>query len=148
MKHLIPAPRQQKGSMVIEALLAILLFSLGVIAMMGLQAASVTMATDARYRSDANLLANNLMAQMWASHVSTTLQADFQNGGAVYNAWLADVNAALPGSAANPPAVTIVPVTTTIGGQTITKYPVTVQIYWQSAGETTRHTYVAVANIY
>ena len=147
MNSRIPAARQQKGSMVIEALLAILLFSLGVIAMMGLQAASVTMATDAKYRSDANLLANNLMAQMWSSHESTTLVTDFQTGGAVYNAWLTDVNAALPGAAAQPPAVTVAAVTSTVGSQTITTYPVTIQISWKGPDEATFHTYTALAQI-
>jgi type IV pilus assembly protein PilV len=139
---------QQKGSMIIEALLAILLFSLGVIAMMGLQAASVTMASDAKYRSDANMLANNLMAQMWSNHESPTLTANFQTGGAVYNAWLSDVEAALPGVAAKPPTVTFSSPPAGESGNAVE-----IVIYWKGPDEKTLltpsgyHTYTAIAQI-
>jgi type IV pilus assembly protein PilV len=141
MKHLMSTPTKQAGSMLIEALLAVLLFSLGVIAMMGLQAASVTMATDAKYRSDANLLANNLMAQMWSNHESAALITNFQTGGAVYNTWLADVQAALPGVAAQPP--TVVFSTPAAGGGNMVKIVIT----WKGPDETAFHTYTALAQI-
>ena len=45
--------RRQGGFMLIEALIAILIFSIGILGIVGLQAAAVNQSTDARYRSEA-----------------------------------------------------------------------------------------------
>ena len=52
-----PAGAQQ-GVMLIEALVAILIFTLGIVALMGLQANSMKQMSDAKYRTDASYLAN------------------------------------------------------------------------------------------
>ena len=54
---------------------------------------------------DASLLANDLIGQMWASDRSpSALQTAFSSpDGAQYLTWLAEVQNALPGAAANPP---------------------------------------------
>jgi len=97
--------------MLLEALISILIFSIGILAIIGLQAAAVKASSDAKYRSDASLLANQLIGQMWVSNrASATLQTNFQTGGVAYTAWLADVQFALPLVAANPPTVLIAPV--------------------------------------
>jgi type IV pilus assembly protein PilV len=167
MKHLTHTPPRQKGLMLIEALIAILIFSLGVIAMMGLQAASVKLSGDAKYRSDANLLANELIGQMWTSdRTPATLVTNFQGGagtnGAAYNNWVADVAAALPGVngvAANQPVVTVTQVPPTPPA-TSTSDQVTITIFWKSPNEpastgticgvakpSAAHCYIAMAQI-
>lgn len=63
----LPSPTKitQHGSMMLEALISILIFSIGILAIIGLQAASIKMSSDAKYRSDASFLASQLVAQMW-----------------------------------------------------------------------------------
>ncbi|MDR0378644.1 MAG: hypothetical protein LBI62_01610 [Candidatus Accumulibacter sp.] len=90
----------QSGVMLLEALIAILIFSLGILTVIGIQATSIRMASDAQLRSKAALLADRLVGQMWASGEDIVkLEASFKTGGNAYNAWLADVKGAdgLPG---------------------------------------------------
>ena len=56
---------RQVGFAVLEALIAILLFSLGILALMALQAQMNKHVTQARLRSEASFLASQLIAQMW-----------------------------------------------------------------------------------
>jgi type IV pilus assembly protein PilV len=44
--------------MLLEALIAILIFSFGILGLVGLQANAINLSTDAKYRADAALLAN------------------------------------------------------------------------------------------
>jgi type IV pilus assembly protein PilV len=139
-------PPRQTGSMLLEALIAILIFSMGILALIGLQAASIKLSGDAKYRSDASLLANQLIGQMWVSNRSpATLQANFQGGpqtpavtnGAAYTAWVADVAAALPGVsgvAANQPTVTVL-TQTPAAPATSTSSLVTIHLFWKSPSE-------------
>jgi len=132
--------------MLLEALIAILIFSMGILAMVGLQAASVKLSSDAKYRSDASLLANELIGKMWVSNrTPATLQANFQGGpqtptvtdGASYTAWVSDVAAALPGVtgvAANQPVVTIA-VIAPVAPATSTSSQVTITLFWRSPNE-------------
>ena len=59
-----PAGAQQ-GVMLIEALVAILIFTLGIVALMGLQANSLAQMSAAKYRTDASYLVNQIMGKMW-----------------------------------------------------------------------------------
>lgn len=135
--------------MLLEALIAILIFSLGILAIVGLQAASIKSAGDAKYRSDASLLANQLIGQMWVSDRSaTTLQTNFQGasgvGGTAYSAWLGDVAAALPGASSTPPTVTI----TTVNATNVPSSLVTITIFWNAPSEQSKaHKYVTVAQV-
>jgi len=60
-----PFRNAQSGVMLLEALIGILIFSLGILAMVGLQAMSIRFATDARERAEASNLAGQLVGQMW-----------------------------------------------------------------------------------
>ncbi|MBL8367702.1 MAG: hypothetical protein JNM54_07255, partial [Candidatus Accumulibacter sp.] len=46
-------PREQAGVMLLEALIAILVFSLGILSLVALQATSIKLTGDAKYRTDA-----------------------------------------------------------------------------------------------
>src|SRR5438270_251722 len=107
---------QQHGFMLIEALIAILIFSVGILGMIGLQAAAVNQSTDARYRSEAAYLAAQLLSQMWVGDRRlATLQAQYQSCGsscAAWYAWYQRVQAVLPGvsdTSDTKPIVTIDP---------------------------------------
>lgn len=132
--------------MLLEALISILIFSIGVLAIVALQAVSIKNTGDAKYRSDAGLLANQLIGQMWVSNrAPAALQGQFASpGGAAYIAWLADVNAALPGAVATPPTVTVTPVAATVTPSSI----VTITIFWNAPNEAAQaHKFTAVAQV-
>jgi type IV pilus assembly protein PilV len=51
--------------MLLEALIGILIFSMGILAMIGLQATAVRMNTGSKERADAAFLANQIISRMW-----------------------------------------------------------------------------------
>lgn len=147
-------PNKQAGVMLLEALIAILIFMIGILAIVGLQAAAIKNAGDAKYRSEASLLANQLIGQMLVSDRSSlaTLQNNFQSpSGAAYVAWLAQVQSAstgLPGASATPPTVTIVQAASTSTSSPSNQ--ATVTIFWKAPNEPSsapNHQYVAIAQI-
>lgn len=86
MKNASLAPPQQ-GATLIEALIAILIFSIGILATVGLQAMALQSTTDAKYRADASFLANQTLGRVWgdptnlASFVETDAAvAELPNG--------------------------------------------------------------------
>ncbi len=56
----------QEGVMLIEAMVAILIFSIGVLAIVGLQATMIKNTADSKYRSEASYIAQARIGQMWA----------------------------------------------------------------------------------
>jgi type IV pilus assembly protein PilV len=66
----VAAARSQRGVMLIEALVAILIFSIGIIALLGLQANSIVQVSQAKYRTDASYLANQIIARMWVDQAN------------------------------------------------------------------------------
>ena len=138
-------PGKQTGFMLLEGLIAILIFSMGILAIVGLQGASIKASSDAKYRASASLLANELIGEMWVSNrAPAAMQTNFQGGsgtdGANYTAWLARVEATLPGVAANVPTVTV----------NTTNSLVTINLYWKLPNEpqlSAPHHYIAIAQI-
>ncbi len=59
------ATHSQSGMVIIEVLIAILIFSLGVLGMVGINALAVSSQSDAQYRADANKFATDIINQMW-----------------------------------------------------------------------------------
>ncbi len=99
--------------MLLEVLVAILIFAVGILGLVGLQANAVQQSSHAKYRTDATLLANELIGQMWVSNRQfAALQANFASAtaGAGYQAWLDKVTATLPGVSTFPPDVAMVQV--------------------------------------
>ena len=120
----------QAGVMLLEALVAILIFSLGVIALMGLQAASIAQVSQAKYRTDASYLANQIMGKIWVDQANIAAYAAGGYAGRV--AWDNLVARALPGGNA----------TIAVNGRTVT-----VQINWKQPDDIVWRRYVSVANI-
>jgi type IV pilus assembly protein PilV len=148
--------RAQAGVMLLEALIAVLIFSLGILSLVALQATSIQLASDAKYRVDASLLADKLIGQMWASGgTAENLKASFERGGAAYQTWLdSDVKAtaSLPGIVADEdpnkstlPIVTVNPIDTA-GASTAA---VTITIFWRTPQmmPNDRHRHVVTSQI-
>ncbi len=125
-----PAPKSQQGVMLIEALVAILLFTLGIIAVMGLQANSVAQVSQSKYRTDASYLANQIIGKMWVDQGNL---ANYATAGATPRAaWDGVVAATLPQGAG------IIAVNGSV---------ITVTIQWKQPEDIVTRRYVAVANI-
>lgn len=56
--------KSQSGMLLIEAMVAILIFTIGVIALMGVQALAVRSSSDSKIRSDADFLVDQLFSEM------------------------------------------------------------------------------------
>lgn len=130
---------KQQGSVVLEALISILLFAVGILAIIGLQAASIKNVAAAKYRTDASLLTNQVIGQMWVSDKSNAaLTAKFSSpSGAGYLAWANTVAQSLPGVsgvAANAPTIAI-----------DANNNATITVFWQAPDEAAAHNYAAIA---
>jgi len=119
----------QQGVMLIEALIGILIFSLGILAIMGLQAAAIRNTIEAKYRTEASFLTNRLIADMWTEcGVTCTNVSSFDTGSGTnpeMTSWRNEVAAKLPGvvvGAANSPTVAV-------AGNTVT-----VTVFWRIPG--------------
>lgn len=158
--------KRQSGVMLLEALIAILIFSLGVLGLVGIQASAVRASRDAQFRSDAGLLADQLIGQMRVS--DRTPDALFNNfhGSALpaenatgltkpFDVWAAQVAARLPGVRTLPESNPPVTVTVTKGRSPIPPDPsnpptasqADIKIQWQAPGDTTPHAYRVVVQI-
>jgi type IV pilus assembly protein PilV len=129
--------------MLIEALLGILIFSIGILAVLGLQAVSVKNTIDAQYRTEASFLANQIIGNMWTEcgTTCTALNAYNTTGGssATMISWRTTVAARLPGvvvGGTNSPTIVM-------SGNTAT-----VTIFWQLPGASSSvHQFQVVAQI-
>lgn len=135
-------PNTQRGVMLLEALVAVLVFSLGILGVVALQAQSIRHVGDAQYRGEAIFLANALVSRMWTDDRSATDPAyllatysDRYNGPGYAD--FREMVARLPGAeqTQNAPQVTIA------AGPTPLSSVVTVTVFWQPPGDPTVHNY-------
>jgi type IV pilus assembly protein PilV len=100
--------RGQSGAMMLEALIGILIFSTGILALVGMQALSVKYVADAKYRADASFLANQIIADMWVQRPALASYNYIGSGTvpAQIDGWVTSVRDALPGAATNLPIIT------------------------------------------
>jgi type IV pilus assembly protein PilV len=151
--------------MLIEALIAILIFSIGILAVVGMQATAIKNVTESKSRSEAAFLAGELMAQMWIDqNISTgAVQVNASNVNvANYNypgsgsvparlgtispptGWIGRVTTKLPGATTALPKVTIT--NPTASGATVK-----IEVFWQLPEEATLglppHSHTVMASI-
>lgn len=144
-----PLLEKQAGSVILEALIAILIFSIGVLALVGMQSVAINNVADAKYRADASFAADQIIGAMWANRAASTVAGvttyapdisyicnpcTASNGNAATQAWAgaSGVGAALPRAIAS---------IAVAGAQ------VTVTLTWQPPQAVTPHTHTAVAFI-
>lgn len=91
------ASHRVRGVVLIEVLVAMLIFLLGVIGLVGLQSAMTRAQTDSKVRADAALLATDVVGRMWSD---LTSMATFNGSGCASNAnckeWQTKVRNSLP----------------------------------------------------
>ncbi len=117
----------QQGVVLIEAMIAILIFSIGVLGIVGMQANMVTNTSDAKFRTDASDIAQQRIGQIWADPDPTrpgyTTYVEPAPG--------TDISSMLPNGRR-------------ITAQSGIQYTVTIN--WQTPGGDA-HSYTAIANI-
>lgn len=139
----MPFPAQagirQRGATLLEALIGILIFSVGILALVGMQALAIKHMSDAKYRSDAAFFANEIIGQMWVNRGSLGSYAYAGSGTppAAIDGWVTSIRNALPGvtTAANLPIITVAGTT------------VTVTVRWQLPGGSEVHRHITMAYI-
>lgn len=112
----------QQGVVLLETLIAILIFSMAVLALIGLQAAMIKNTSDAKFRADASHIAQQRIGAMWADPLNLGNYIEVQT-----------------------PISTLIPNgTRTVAQIGPTEYQVTVT--WQQPGEA-QHSFTTIANI-
>jgi type IV pilus assembly protein PilV len=138
----------QGGYLLLEALISMLLFSVAMLGIIGLYAASVRNNSEAEYRFEASYLASELVGRMRSDDRDpATLKADYEGadgtGGSKYLNWVGEITdtSRLPGLATYPPEVAV----TTLDGAAppdTSKSQVTITIRWQLPNAASVHNHV------
>lgn len=78
MRESPPPKSTQQGVILIEVMVAILIFSVGVLALVGLQATMIKNTAEAKYRSEASYIAQSRIGQIWAdaANAATYVEAN------------------------------------------------------------------------
>jgi type IV pilus assembly protein PilV len=129
----------QQGIMLLEALIGILIFSIGILAMLGMQAVGMRNTIDSKYRSEAAYLANQIVGTMWVDRGNIATYDDAGAGNARKTAWLNRVDSTLPQDPVDP--TTTAPIIAVAGRQA------TITIRWKRPGDSTVSRYIVVAQI-
>ncbi|HEY0587918.1 MAG TPA: hypothetical protein VGD52_17420 [Pseudoduganella sp.] len=117
--------RQQGGIALVEALVAIVIFAFGVLAIVGLQSASVRQVSDAKYRIDAANVISKSLGAMWADRAH--IEAYAVQDQAVSSLPNGKLTIQVPGPWSATAGVTV-----------------TVTVTWQAPGESQVHTQTSV----
>ena len=135
MNHSITTRKSQSGVMLLEALIGILIFSLGVLALVGMQALAVKVSTESRERAEASNLASQLIGEMWINRGNLDSYNYTAGSGSIPTAltgWVSQVQAALPNVDTNLPSVVVgTPGIAGVGGS-----EVVITVRWQAPGAT------------
>lgn len=118
-------PKIQAGIVLIEVMIALVLFSVGILALLGLQTAMLKNTTESKYRADAAYIAQQKLGEIWVNTKNHPTLAD-------YSVTEDDISTQLPSGKA---AVAI-----------SAERVVTVTITWQLPGEL-EHNYTTNARV-
>lgn len=116
---------EQRGVVLLEALIAILIFSMGILAVVGLQAAMLKNTSDSKYRADASYIAQQRVGQIWVDQANLAAYAENDT----------DISDLLPNGTR----------TTVRDGANPNQFTVTVR--WQQPGTDGQHTFTTIARI-
>ncbi len=122
-QKIFSAKSAQQGVVLLEALIAILIFSMGILALVGLQAAMLKSASDSKYRADASYIAQQRIGQIWSDPDNAATYVEPNPG--------TDISALLPSGRR---------IVTQAAGQ------FTITVTWQAPGEG-QHNFTTFASI-
>lgn len=132
--------RHQQGSTILEALVAILIFSIGVLSVVALQAVMMRDASASKYRADAAFLSSELIGRMWGD-TGNLAKYDTTSGGTYQprTDWVNKVAANLVNGSAT------VAITSTTTGAVI-KSDVTITVLWTPPSDV-QHKFVTATSL-
>lgn len=142
--------RKQGGVMLLEVLIGILIFSIGILAMLGMQTIGMRNTVEAKYRSEASYLAAQIVGTIWVDRTNVCSYTDGGAGNSRRTSWENLVQARLPqATGANAPSIVVVaPNCVTGPGQE--SATVTVTLRWlrpgEAAADTSQHVVIAQIN--
>jgi type IV pilus assembly protein PilV len=133
----IPSRHRQGGVMLLEVLIGILIFSIGILAMLGMQAIGMRNTVESKYRAEASYLANQIVGAMWVDRANPAgnlcARYDDAGAGAAANTsrsgWVNLVQQRLPQAATYTPSIVVTSPDCNKGGQ------VMVTVRWLRPGE-------------
>jgi type IV pilus assembly protein PilV len=125
--------KAEQGFLLIEVLVALLIFSFGLLALLGVQTFAITDAIHGKYRTDASYLANSIIGRMM---VDQSNMANYATNAAMVSAnktaWDTEVSNALPNASTS----------ISVAGTAVT-----VIVRWRNPDETQQHNYTALAQV-
>jgi type IV pilus assembly protein PilV len=156
-------PIRQSGMILIEALIGVLIFSMGILALVAMQTAAVSAQSDAQYRIEAANFANRMLGEIWLNtdrtssgtfattfatfaHQTTGAACNFSGAAStnpVVTSWVNDVTAAgtgLPGATA---AMQQILVDSTAGNFN----RVTITVCWKAPNDAVVRKHVVISNV-
>ena len=137
----------QRGAYLLEALIGILIFSLGILGIVGLQAQAIRFTNDSEYRAEAVYLANSLISQMWTED-RTLLKNKYDSvvAGPEFVIFKGKVADALMGATVPEPVVKV-DTPDLPPAPSNTSSVVQVTVFWQLPGDTVIHNYTTTGVI-
>lgn len=129
---LSPMRNRQSGAYLLEALVGMLIFSLGILGIVGLQAASLRTTSDAGLRAEAVFAANQYIGQMWTDDESKLDSYSSAVGGQPYQDFAAQLKAAQAGAWYQDPTVVV---SAPGAGPTPTSRVVQIRITWKMCSD-------------
>ena len=131
----------QQGVILLEAMIAILIFSFTILGIVGLQAAMIKNTTDSKYRAEAGYIAQQRLGEVWANPDPTSVNyvSPVETD--------TDISALLPSGTRT--VTRSAPVITSINPPAYTySYTVTVTVRWQQPGPNeSQHNFTTTASI-
>ena len=158
--------KKQQGIFLLEALIAILIFSFGILGLVGMQSKAISAQSDAQYRIEAANYADKILGQIWLG-MDRTSATTIQNSLSAFQHQPTGANCKFTGAASvnadviswkndmitgNPPAKLPLPGATASMQQivvdTATSNRVTVTVCWQAPFDAAprRHTMISYIN--
>jgi type IV pilus assembly protein PilV len=139
-----------QGSTLIEAMVAIVVFSLGILGLAGLNVALIEQTTNSQLRAQASYLAEEMLGLATADVANVTCYTMTTSGPATCGnesvegtvaEWRTRVLATLPGATTTPPTISYTSSGTGKGDLTVT-------LLWKRPHEAIQHNYVLTTNLY
>lgn len=128
----------QKGVMLLEALIGILIFSIGILALIAMQSTAVSQVRDSQFRTEASVLADKMMGNL----VLITSSNPVVSPGTEISNWQSEVASTLPNGSGS---VTLTPSALSAAGSTVTNVNITVN--WQAPGATSASNHIVLGTL-
>lgn len=139
-----PRLKDHQGFTLIEVLVSILIFSVGIVGLVGMQSLMISHSIDAENRIEAGHFANQLIGQMWGDRGANdanldtydTVDGGTRPDGHYLVSWITNVQANLPGASGGS-----APLVRVTGNQ------VDITIFWRLPSDSQTHSYSTTAII-